>query len=127
MYQMNLMNRMNKLNQLNQMNSDETISELNFTDTINEMYDFFSMNIIIMMEIAVNKYENKLISDNENDIEYKTTLFKMKYLEKPEVYKTLSKKVLESEKQKVTAKFREILANKSNYIMKDKIENDLYS
>ena len=127
MYQMNLMNRMNKLNQLNQMNSDETISELNFTDTINEMYDFFSMNIIIMMEIAVNKYENKLISDNENDIEYKTTLFKMKYLEKPEVYKTLSKKVLESEKQKVTAKFREILANKSNYINKDKIENDLYS
>jgi len=124
---MNLMNRMNKLNQLNQMNSDETISELNFTDTINEMYDFFSMNIIIMMEIAVNKYENKLISDNENDIEYKTTLFKMKYLEKPEVYKTLSKKVLESEKQKVTAKFREILANKSNYINKDKIENDLYS
>ena len=121
------MNRMNKLNQLNQMNSDETISELNFTDAINEMYDFFSMNIIIMMEIAINKYENKLISDNENDIEYKTTLFKMKYLEKPEVYKTLSKKVLESEKQKVTAKFREMLANKSNYINKDKIENDLYS
>jgi hypothetical protein len=124
---MNQMNQMTRMYQIKQMNSDDKIGEINFTDTINEMYDFFSMNIIIMMEIAVNKYENKLISDNENDIEYKTTLFKMKYLEKPEIYRTLPKTILESEKQKVTAKFREMLANKSNYIKKDKIENDLYS
>jgi hypothetical protein len=109
------------------MNLNNSDDEFNFNDTINEMHDFFSMNIIIMMHIAVEKYRNKLIDNNENDIEYKTTLFEMKYLEKPEVYRTLSKTALESKKQKVTAKFREMLANKSNYIMKDKIENDLYS
>ena len=115
------------MNQMNQMNLNNPNEEINFTNTINELYDFYTMNVIIMMKIAINKYENNLIHNNENDIEYKTTLFHMKYLEKPEVYKILSKKVLESEKQKVTAKFREMLANKSNYIMKYKIENDLYS
>ena len=109
------------------MNFNNQNERMNFTDTINEMYDFYNMNIIIIMQIELNKYENNLINNNENDIEYKKTLFLMRYLEKPEVYKILSKKVLESEKQKVTAKFREMLGNKSNYIMKDKIEIEIYS
>ena len=75
--------------------------------------DFYTINTIINMRIHVCNYKENLIINNENDIEFKTTIFQMKYLEKPEIYKVLSKSQLESEKQKITAKFREILLQKS--------------
>jgi len=74
------------------------------------------------MKIHVCNYKENLIINNENDIEFKTTIFQMKYLEKPEIYKVLSKSQLESEKQQITAKFRDILESKSKGIS-EKIYN----
>ena len=78
--------------------------------------DFFTMNTIINMKIQICNYKENLIMNNENDIELKTTIFQMKYLEKPEVYKVLPKLTLEFEKQQITAKFRELLLKKSRGI-----------
>jgi hypothetical protein len=99
-----------------------------------DMNDFLKINTIINMKIHVSNYRENLIINNEKNIEFKTTIFQMKYLEKPEIYKVLSKLQLESEKQQITAKFREILLKKSkgtsltNYNSDEKkIEDDLYS
>ena len=48
------------MNQMNQMNLNNPNEEINFTNTINELYDFYTMNVIIMMKIAINKYENNI-------------------------------------------------------------------
>ena len=100
------------------------------TNTLLDLNDFFTMNTIINMKIQVCKYEESLVRNNEEDIEFKTTIFQMKYLEKPEIYKVLSKSMLESEKQQITAKFRELIEKKSKGIIlnsEKKIEDDLYS
>jgi len=86
------------------------------------------MNALLEMNIAISNYRRQLVMSNEDDIEYKTTIFHMKYLEKPEIYKKLSKTKLEFEKQCITAKFREIIDRKSRLISPNKkIDNDLYS
>jgi hypothetical protein len=85
------------------------------------------MNAILEMNIAISNYRTKLTMNNEDDIEYKTTIYHMKYLEKPEIYKKLSKTKLDFEKQFITAKFREIIDRKSRNIINKKIEDDLYS
>jgi hypothetical protein len=94
--------------------------------------DFFTINAIINMELEVSKYkyELKTTCENNDEIDYKITLFKMKYLEKPEIYKKLTRSQLEQEKQIVTAKFREILDRRSRnrFSSSDKkIEDELYS
>jgi hypothetical protein len=86
--------------------------------------DFFIMNTIINMKIHISNYRENLISNNENDIEFKTTIFQMKYLEKPEIYKVLPKSTLESEKQHITAKFRELLLKKSIGISEKNYNSD---
>ena len=103
---------------------------LEYNDSLLNFNDFFSMNAIISMNIEVSKYKYELKNSslNNDDIDYKITLFQMKYLEKPEMYKKLSKLQLEQEKQMITAKFREILDRRSRNIQLDKkIEDELYS
>ena len=50
------------------------------TNTLLDLNDFFTMNTIINMKIQVCKYEESLVRNNEEDIEFKTTIFQMKYL-----------------------------------------------
>jgi len=103
---------------------------LEYDDSLLNFNDFFTMNAIINMELEISKYkyELKTACEKNDDIDYKITLCKMKYLEKPEIYKKLTKSQLEQEKQIVTAKFREILERRSRNIQLDKkIEDELYS
>jgi len=105
------------------MDQEYDIPLLNFND-------FFSINAIISMNIEISKYKYELKNSSltNDDIDYKITLFQMKYLEKPEIYKKLTRSQLEQEKQMITAKFREILDRRSRNIQIDKkIEDELYS
>jgi len=115
------------------MNEDKYNDEVSLGDLsqFSDFNGFFTLNAILDMNIAICNYKCDLVSNNEDDIEYKITIFKMKYLEKPEIYKSLPKQRLDLEKQSITAKFREIIDRKSRNIVNKinikKIEDDLYS
>jgi hypothetical protein len=76
--------------------------------------NYFRINVIYDMNIDACRYRSELLLNNETDIEYKMALYKMKYLEKPEVYKVLSKDLLKKEKETITNLFKDILRSKSS-------------
>jgi hypothetical protein len=83
-------------------------------DPTSKFANYFSINVIYDMNIDACKYRSELLLNNETDIEYKMALYRMKYLEKPEVYKVLSKDLLQKEKETITNVFKNILRSKTS-------------